>query len=208
QDRGAIFTFPQSTRDSGGLLALNGAFKASDAWSLQATAYGRAFGQDHVDGNSADLRGCSDDPANPLFATLCLQDDEFPAAVRPPPTAFQILDAHGAPVSCQQAPGQGPACGGIPFGTIDRTRTRTATVGASAQAVRSGPLFARPNLFSAGLSLDESHVRFAANSTLGLIFPDLSVRTAPGEAPGAGVIIRTLGNIAYSPVALRATTRA
>lgn len=209
QDRRATFTFPQTTRDRTGLLALNSAFKASDAWSLQGSIYARAFGQDHVDGNAANVEGCSRSPSSPLFGTLCLQDDDFPAAIRPAAAAFQVLGADGQPIGCQPpAVGQTTPCGETPYGTVDRTRTRTTTGGASAQAVRSAPLFDRPNLFSAGVSFDESHVRFSATSTLGLIFPDLGVRTTPGEVVGAGQIIHTAGAIAYNPVSIRSTTRA
>ena len=42
-DRTSVFTFPQTTRDRTGLLALNGSFKASDTWSLQGSLYGRTF---------------------------------------------------------------------------------------------------------------------------------------------------------------------
>jgi iron complex outermembrane receptor protein len=208
QDRQSIFTFPQTTDDRSALLALNGSFKLSDAWSLQGGLYGRAFRQSHADGNSGDFEGCSGDAASPLFGTLCVQSDRFPAAISPPAAAFQVLGPGGAPVGCPPpAAGQGQPCQGVAYGTVDRTHTRTVTAGVSLQAVREAPLFGRTNLFTAGFSLDESHVRFSADSTLGLIFPDLSVRTAPGEVPGAGEVIHTAGAIAYSPVDLRATTR-
>ncbi|WP_299539538.1 TonB-dependent receptor [Phenylobacterium sp.] len=206
-DRRSVFTFPQTTRDRNGLVALNGSFKASDAWTLQASLYGRAFRQDHVDGNDGNFAGCSDSPADPLFRTLCVADDDFPAAIRPPAADFQVLGANGRPIACPPpAAGQTGLCEGVPYGTVDGTRTRTATFGASAQAVRHAPLAGRPNLLALGLSLDESQVRFDADSTLGLILPDLEVATAVA-VPGAGEIIRTAGAIAYNPVAIHATTR-
>ena len=209
QDRHAIFTFPQTTRDRAGLVALSGSYTASEAWSLQGGAYARAFGQDHADGNSGNFEGCSDQPESPLFGALCVQGDDFPAALRPPPQAFQVLGADGRAIGCPPlAAGQTAPCNGVPFGTVDRTRTRTATVGASVQATRDAPLFGRPNLFAAGASFDASRVRFGATSTLGLIFPDLSIRTTPGEAPGAGQVIHTAGAIGYSPVGIRATNQA
>jgi iron complex outermembrane recepter protein len=73
--------------------------------------------------------------------------------------------------------------------------------------VRDAPLFGRGNLFTAGISLDESAVRFGANSTLGLIFPDLGVRTTQGAVVGAGQVIHTAGAIAYSPIDLHSSTR-
>jgi iron complex outermembrane receptor protein len=208
-DRRAIFTNPQQTRDRNALVALNGSFRASQAWSLQGSLYGRVFRQAHLDGNDGDFEGCGDDASSPLFGTLCLQDDDFPAAIRPPAAAFQVLGSNGTPVGCPPLVGaETTPCSGIPFGTLDRTRTRTATAGAAIQAVRSARLFGRRNVFTVGVSYDESHVRFGATSTLGLIFPDLSVRTAAGLAPGVGEVIRTAGAIAFSPVDLRATLRA
>ncbi|WP_372786591.1 TonB-dependent receptor [Phenylobacterium sp.] len=208
QDRRSVFTFPQTTRDRSGLLALNGAFKASDAWSLQGSAYGRSFRQDHVDGNDGNFEGCSRATTNPLFGTLCVEDDDFPSAIRPPAAAFQVLGFDGRPIGCPPlVVGQTKLCNGVPYGSIDRTRTRTVTGGFALQAVRSAPLFGRTNLFAAGLSVDESHVHFGADSTLGLIFPDLSLRT-DGGAPGVGQIIRTAGAIAYNPVDVHASNQA
>ena len=209
-DRRAIYTFPQTTEDRNGLLALNGSFKASDDWSLQGSLYGRTFRQDHADGNDGDFEGCSRSATNPLFGTLCLEDDAFPSAIRPPAAAFQVLGANGVPIGCPPlVAGQTKLCNGIPYGTIDRTNTRTNTYGVSVQAVRTARLFDRPNLFTAGLSYDESHIRFGSNSTLGLILRDLNVTTAPGSVVvGAGQIIHTAGAIAYSPVSIRSTTQA
>ncbi|MBS0334431.1 MAG: TonB-dependent receptor, partial [Proteobacteria bacterium] len=207
-DRASVFTFPQFTRDSTALIGLNGAWKAGNGWTLQGGVHGRAFAQDHVDGNDGNFEGCSRNPASPLFGALCVEDDDFPAAIRPPAAAFQVLGKDGAPIGCPPlVAGQTKLCNGVPYGSVDRTRTRSSTGGISLQATRDGPLAGRPNLFTAGLSFDSSTIRFGADSTLGLIFPDLSVRTDPGEVVGAGQIIRTAGAIAYTPVELHATTR-
>ncbi|HZZ32546.1 MAG TPA: TonB-dependent receptor [Phenylobacterium sp.] len=207
-DRTSVFTFPQTTRDRAALLALNGSFKASDAWTLEGSIYGRALAQDHVDGNDGNFEGCSNSAGNPLFGTLCVQSEDFPAAIRPAAAAFQVLGQDGRPIGCPPlVAGQTELCNGIPYGTLDRTRTRTATGGVSLQAVRSAPLLGHGNLFTAGLSFDDSAIAFSANSTLGLIYPDLSARTTPGEVVGAGQIIHAAGAIAYSPVDLRGTTQ-
>jgi iron complex outermembrane receptor protein len=208
-DRRSVFTFPQTTDDRNGLVALSGSYKLSDAWSLQGSVYGRTFRQSHVDGNDGDFEGCSRAATNPLFGTLCVEDDDFPAAIRPAAAAFQVLGANNLPIGCPPLiAGQTKLCNGIPYGTVDRTNTRTTTGGASIQATGSAPLFGRANLFAAGLSYDESAIRFGSNSTLGLIFPDLSVQTTPGTVVGAGQIIHTAGAIAYSPVSIHGTTRA
>lgn len=204
-DERAIFTFPQTTRDRSGLVALNGSWKASDVWTVQGGAYARTFRQGHLDGNDADFEGCSRNAANPLFGTLCLQDDAFPSAIRPPAAAFQVQALNGAPIGCPPlVAGQNRLCNGVPYGTLDRTSTRGETVGVSLAATRSGPLAGHDNVLTAGLSFARSRVRFSSNSTLALIFPDLAVRT-DGGVPGEGQLIKTAGDIAYSPVELRAT---
>jgi iron complex outermembrane receptor protein len=208
QDRRAVYTFPQATRDRNGLVALSGAFKASDAWSLQGSLYGRAFRQNHVDGNDGNFEGCTRNAASPLFGTLCVEDDDFPAAIRPPAAGFQVLGADGAPIGCPPlVAGQNRLCNGVPYGSLDRTRTRTVTDGVSVQAVRSAPVFGLGNLFAVGASLDQSRIRFGADSTLALIQPDLSVQTT-AAVPGIGQIIRTAGAIAYNPVDIHATNDA
>jgi len=205
QDRSAIYTFPQTTRDRSGLVALNGSWKASDAWSLQGGIYARAFQQSHLDGNDADFEGCSRSATNPLFGTLCLQDDAFPSEIRPPAAAFQVQTLNGAPVGCPPLlPGQTELCNGVPYGTLDRTKTQATTYGVSLAVGRDGPLAGHGNVFTAGASYEWSRVRFSSNSTLALIFPDLSVRANGGGVPGQGQLIKTGGDIAYSPVELHA----
>jgi iron complex outermembrane receptor protein len=205
QNREAIFTFPQTTENRAGLVALNGAWKASDTWSLQGGVYARGFQQRHLDGNDGDFEGCSGDPANPLFATLCLQNDAFPDELGLAAGDFQVQSLSGAPVGCPPlAPGASKPCDGVPYGTLDRTKTHATTYGVSLSVTRDGPLGGHANVFVAGASFGHSRVRFSSNSTLALVFPDLSVRT-DGGVPGEGLVIRTAGDIAYSPVELRAT---
>lgn len=203
-DRRAVFTFPQVTRNATGLVALNGSYDLGQGWSLQGAAYGRRFLQHHADGNGADVEGCPGAPTDPLFETLCLQSDAFPAEIRPPSAAFQVQNLGGAPIGCPPA-AAGEPCAGDPYGTIDRTRTFATTFGASLQATRSGRLIGRGNALALGASLDDSRVRFSSNSTLGLIRPDLFVDPA-AAIPGAGQVIRTAGAIAYSPVEARTRT--
>ena len=206
QDRRAVFTFPQTTHNSSGLLALNGRQELSDAWTLTGDAYLRKFNQHHVDGNNGNFEGCSRNPANPLFGTLCVEDDGFPAATKPPATAFQVLGPNGAPIGCPPlVPGQTKLCNGIPYGSVDRTRTDTLGWGGSTQASSDARLFDHGNVFALGASADLAHVRFSSNSELASINQDLSVSPDP-SIPGEGLIIHSAGNIAYSPVELRATT--
>ena len=206
QDRRAIYTWPQTTGNHEFLGSLNGKFPLGGDWSLQALGYFRKFNQHHVDGNDGGFEGCSDDPANPLFGTLCVEDGGFPDEIKPQAGDFQVLGPSGAPIGCPPlVAGQTRLCDGIPYGSIDRTRTDATGWGGSVQVTNNGALGGHDNVLALGASLDHGRVRFSANSTLGLINRDLSVSPDP-DIPGAGEIIRTAGAIAYSPVEFRATT--
>ena len=90
-----------------------------------------------------------------------------------------------------------------PYGTVDRTWTDTLTVGGSLQATSDAKVFGHDNYFVVGGSIDHSQIDFSANSTLGYIYPDLSVANN-AAIPGTGSVIHTLGNIGYGPVGLDA----
>lgn len=206
QDRRTVFTFPQVSRNTTALVVLNGRKELSSAWSLQGDVYLRKFNQHHLDGNNGNFEGCSRSPSNPLFGTLCVQDDNFPAEVRPPAAAFQVLGPDGTPIGCPPlVSGLTKLCDGVPYGSLDRTRTDSTTWGALLQASSDAKLLGRGNFFAVGASADDARARFSANSELALINLDLSVSPDLG-IPGEGQIIHTAGNIAYSPVEVRTTT--
>jgi iron complex outermembrane receptor protein len=199
-DNRAIFTTPQTTDNRMGLLALNGKYGLTDAWSLQGDFYIRGFAQRHDDGNAADLERCSNS-ASPQFRNhLCLQDDGFP---RPDPltTAFRdqfaILDQDNNAIPCP--PGSGNNCNATPYGTIDRTANHATTLGASLQTASTARLFDHSNNFLLGGSIDRSVGNFNADSALGFVNPDLAVTLNPA-IPGNGAIIHTLGGFGYGPV--------
>ena len=83
------------------LLALNGRYDVTDHWTVQSNLYYRRFHQEHVDGNSAEVERCSGAAANPLFNTLCLEDDGFP---RQPAANFQLITQNNQPINCPQGP--------------------------------------------------------------------------------------------------------
>ena len=200
RDYRPIYTWPQTTRNEMGLLALNGKFAVAPTWTVQSNLYLRQFRQQHLDGNDANIERCSGNPANPLFNTLCLEDDGFPPPV-PAKANFQILGPNNQPISCP--PGPANQCAVTPYGTLDRTQTNALTVGGSLQATSNAKLFEHGNQFTVGLSIDRSSSEFSANSTLAFINPDLLV--APNSAiPGNGLLIHTLGNLGYSAVGLDA----
>jgi iron complex outermembrane receptor protein len=198
RDRRAVFTFPQSTRNATALVALNGRHELSAAWSVQGDLYLRRFSQHHLDGNDGDFAECGDD----LAGTLCLDGEDFPDALRPPESGFQILGAADRPIPCPDD----RSCEAVPYGSLDRTHTDTLSWGGSVQASSDAPIAGHGNFMAVGASLDAAHVRFNAASELGVIFPDL--RVGPdADVPGTGETIRTADNLAYTPVGLSARTR-
>ena len=198
----SIYTFPQTTLNQTVLAAMNGKFMVTNEWTLQSNVYMRAFRQEHVDGNGADVERCSN--ASSFPNRLCLEDDGFP---RPTPvtTAFRdqfaVLGPTNNPIPCP--PGSGNTCAPVPYGTIDRTNTEATTIGASLQATNTAGIFGHDNRFAVGSSIDHSWTGFSSSSTLGFINPDLSVTINP-TIPGNGQIIHTLGNLGFVPVRLDA----
>src|SRR3982074_2853175 len=135
-DYRSIFTWPQTTRNQAQLLALNGRFSITDHWTVQSNLYLRKFDQTHVDGNGAGVERCSGTVGNPLFNTLCLENNGFSAQ---PQANFQILTASNQPVNCP--PGNGNTCTTTPWGTVDRTFTNALTTGATLQATNDARIF-------------------------------------------------------------------
>jgi iron complex outermembrane receptor protein len=163
---------------------------------VQSNLYYRRFHQEHVDGNAAEVERCSGQAANPLFNTLCLEDDGFP---RQPAANFQIINQNNQPINCP--PGTGNTCARVPWGTVDRTFTNAMTTGASLQGLNDDKVFGHDNFFTIGASVDRSKIGFQGNSELGYIYPDFFV--GPNAAvPGTGQIIQTRGNIGFAPVSL------
>ncbi len=220
EDRTAVYTYPQTTANTASLFAINGATPLGEAWTLQGSVGYRRFDQDHVDGNDAEFERCSSattGPTAPFRNTLCLEDDFIPAPQRPGKGEFQVLTLAGAPIPCPMLlsnPASGNGCAVVPYGSVDRTRTRTKTTNASAQAVNDGELFGRKNTLTLGASIAESDIRFSANSTLGLITPDLKVVDAPasfslvGPIAGLGEIIQAgTGEVGYGPAEVTSNVR-
>lgn len=204
EDRSSVFTSPQTTKNRAGLAALNGSMKLSETVSLEGSLHLRAFEQRHADGNPGEFERCSGNAANPLFNTLCLQDDGFPRSLRPPAAAFQLVTPDGRPIACP--PPTSAACNTTPYAILDASRTRSTTTGGSLQLVDRSPRFGRPNVLTLGAAFEASTIRFAADSTLGLLQPDLVVAT-DAAIPGAGQVIRAAGAVGYAPVNLAATNR-
>ena len=58
---------------------------------------------------------------------------------------------------------------GAPYGVIDRTSTRSRSIGASAQATNTDSIFGHGNRLTFGLSIDRGWTHFRANEEIGII---------------------------------------
>jgi iron complex outermembrane recepter protein len=191
-DYRSIVTWPQTTktrRSSSPSTAATPSPITGPSRAISICAIQKA----HVDGNGAEV-----DQANPLFNTLCLENDGFPTQ---PQANFQILNANNQPINCP--PGSGNTCATTPWGTVDRTFTNGLAAGGTLQATNDDKILGHNNYFTIGGSIDHSNIGFQANSELGYVFPDLFV--GPNAAvPGTGQIIHTAANLGFSPVSLDA----
>jgi iron complex outermembrane recepter protein len=196
----SVYTFPQTTRNTIGSVALNGKTRLDDNWQLEASAYVRSLKQRHVDGNDGNFERCSN--SSSFAGRLCLEDDGFPrpvpftgAAARNFRNQFAILDQNSASIAFTP---------GTFYGTLDRTSTSSTTHGATLQVTGDAPLLGLANYFTAGLSVDSSAIGFRSTSTLARILPSLLVSVDPALA-GSGSVIHANGDIGYAPVNLGAT---
>lgn len=197
----AVFTWPQTTQNRTASLTLTGRTRLADHWQFEAAVYARSLRQRHVDGNDADFERCSN--SSSFAGKLCLEDDGFTrpspftgAAARDFRDQFAILDQNGAAIAFTAD---------TIYGSLDRTYTDTGSFGGTVQLSSDAALFGRSNYFTAGGSIDHSAIGFRSTSTLGRIFPDLSVGMDSSLA-GAGSVVRTNGNLGYAPVSLKGTT--
>ena len=194
----SVYTYPQTTHNLVGSLALNDKTRLSDNWQLEASVYLRALRQRHVDGNGGNFESCSSKSS--FGGNICLQDDAFGTPPGGKTTAFrnQFVIMNGA--------GQVfPFDDAITYGTIDRTFTDSVTQGGTMQVTSDQSLFGLANFFTAGGSIDHSSIAFQSGSTLARVFPNLDV-AVDTSVPGAGNVIHTMGNLGYAPVSLGATT--
>jgi iron complex outermembrane receptor protein len=197
----SVYTFPQTTRNTIGSLALNGKSELDKNWQIEASVYVRSLKQRHVDGNDGNFEKCSN--SSSFAGKLCLQDDDF---TRPTPfTGAAALNFRNQFAILDQAGNSIAFTAGANYGTVDRTFTDSTTAGTTVQVTGNAPVLGMGNYLTAGFSFDGSGIGFRSTSTLGRIFPDLNVAVDPALA-GSGSIVRTNGNLGYAPVNLGATT--
>lgn len=213
-DNSSVYTWPQTTNNDMGMLALNGRYDVTDTFQVQGNVYVRRFKQSHVDGNDAELDECSN-LWNPGVGDtkMCLDSDDFNGppgggtpASNPQYAAFRgqmvLYDQNGNTVPF------GDLADGYLYGVINRTWTDTTTTGGSLQAVSTDKLMGHDNYFVLGGSVDYSTINFRSTTELGITeLPSLQVI-------GTGTSLSNLPNyslpdgyqVFYTPVDLNAST--
>jgi len=157
-DKSAVYTTPQTYKNSLSQFGLNGAFTPAENWKILADLHYRAFDQARVDGNTTDFSSCG-------AATLC-DNNGNPTSI---PDLFQ---------------------GGATLGVIDRTWTRSRTVGGTVQVENTTKILSRPNKFIFGVSYDHGWTNFSAAEEVGVTNPANLVTWGSGiivNEPQSGV---------------------
>jgi iron complex outermembrane receptor protein len=175
-DRSAVFTSPQTFRNTLTMTSLRANYLASDHLSLQSNLYLRAARRAVVNGNTTNVRVC--DPTIP--ATLCLEDPDK-----------VLFDTGRNPVA--------DILGGRTPGQLDNSSLKTLGLGGSLQATYTAPLFGYDNHLIVGLSLDHADVDFHSTNELGTIDPATLVVSGLGP-----IIAQPDGSL--TPVGLETTT--
>ena len=142
--RSAVFTFPDTTKNTHGLANLYGTLRASDALSFQANLYLSGFRQRGMNGDASAANPCA-----ALAGLLCLDDGSI------------ATGENGKPIP--------DFLSGGPYGQLNVTRTDSTAYGGSFQAAYDAPLFGRTNHFLVGFAVDKGRTGFAAHSEVGEI---------------------------------------
>ncbi|KQP34544.1 TonB-dependent receptor [Methylobacterium sp. Leaf469] len=195
----AIFTYPQTTTSEVGTIQLTGRVDLSPTWDISGAAYFRRFSQRYIDGNDSDFENCS--TRSSFRGRLCYEDDGFSPSAGQSQLAFRnqfLMVGRGAPNGI-------PFTAGVPYGTLDVTKTEATGYGGTLQAANRDRVFGFNNSFVVGGSIDVADYGYKSSSTLGVINPDLSVTTNPltpayGTVPGLGTdFLRTSAALGIAP---------
>ena len=143
-DTSAIYTTPQTNKNTLSQYDLNATFTPAPNWKILTDVHYRAFDQAHVDGNTTDLNSCGQ-------PTLCDGNGNSTYL----PDIFQ---------------------GAANLGVIDRTWTRSRTLGGTVQIENTDKIYSMPNKFTFGVNYEHGWTNFSADEEVGVLNPgDLSV---------------------------------
>jgi iron complex outermembrane recepter protein len=157
EDPRNVFTYPQSVHNEAELVQLTGTYKPSDFVLFSGDVYYRHFNQHLVDGNTTDVKACTN---NTDF--FCLEgNDLYPDDV--------LYDSNGNQVPSSVLPPSATP------GETDYTTTNTNTVGSGLQAKFTNPVLGRENNLVVGATGDHSVTEYSADGELGTLLPNLDV---------------------------------
>ncbi|MCX7900353.1 MAG: TonB-dependent receptor plug domain-containing protein, partial [Methylocystis sp.] len=144
RDPTAVYTTPQTYKNTLSMFDLNGVANPTPNWKLFGDVHYRAFDQARIDGNTTEFE--------------CEEGEDF--------CENEAGDETGIPNYFN---------GALPMGAIDRTWTRSRTIGGTAQATNDDIYFGFHNKITFGVSYDHGWTAFSANEELGVIQPNLVV---------------------------------
>lgn len=147
----AVYTTPQSQKNTLSMFDLNGNVQASPSWKLFGDVHYRAFSQARVDGNTTEFE-CERPVDGEAPEPYCENDLGGPTSI---PNFFG---------------------GTAQLGAVDRTWTRSRTIGGTVQATNDDVYFGFRNKITFGASLDQGWSYFTASQELGVIPPTLAVQ--------------------------------
>ncbi|WP_165943314.1 TonB-dependent receptor [Roseicella aquatilis] len=152
QDRRAVFTYPDITRNRLLTLQARGTYEVTDTLSLETNAYVRSFRQRSLNADIAEAGACDDDD---LAGLLCADD-------------VPLTGAGGSTIPVG-------LLGGAPAGAVNRTGTSSLGAGGAAQIVSRPTLFGLPLRLVLGSSYDHADTDFVGSSELGTVTADRTV---------------------------------
>ncbi|MGF1645247.1 MAG: TonB-dependent receptor [Thiotrichales bacterium] len=146
EDREAIFTRPDRTKQQATLFRLGGQRAIGQHLTVEGMAFYRNSDIDTLNGDDSDFEAC-ESAANAGLICESEGDEEEIA-----------LDQTGNPIIADES---------VEGATINRSATRQDTYGLSAQSVFSQPLGGRDNQLIVGIAADHSQSDFNSNTELG-----------------------------------------
>lgn len=168
--RRAVFTYPDRT-DSRLLAGTLRASTVLGSLSLRGGAYVRHLRRATRNGDQAEFEECEGFAGlvtgfTPPDEALCFGAEVEEDEVEGSPEV--LVDSAGDPVDDLDDE---------PDAVFNRTRTRTTSWGANAQATHSGGLGSRDNVLIAGATLDVARTRYSSGSELGVLQADRGVES-------------------------------
>jgi iron complex outermembrane receptor protein len=179
-DRSLVFTGPQSNSNRLSFVTLNGSYRISDHWAMQAVLYYRQHKQDVANGNTTAFSTCIGLPG-----FLCQPDGTTP-----------VTNQTGEPLPDISKGGS------VPIGENDSEVVNTYARGVALQARNDHVIFDRANSLTAGATVDYAQTNFFSSVQIGIIDPRLQV--LPSD-----LIVGTPETSSFgpSPVSLKASNQ-